>query len=217
MPGLMLSTVVSEEYRVTVKESYCILEDLEPDRTYKVWVMAVNYTGCSLPSERLSFRTGQWCAPAFWTCYFVHVCMFFFVCFFITVLNVRVCVPPGSAIGACDRHRTLYCHVGLGNTALELNKTGAWTELHLGVLPPVWGGGRRAPVCASYTYMHTFQFASLSLTSCSDLSLMYSFFFVDIITIEPSKCFNYFVLFRIRFFDVFYGHFNFFTKWKSLQ
>ncbi|XP_028434665.1 cardiomyopathy-associated protein 5 isoform X2 [Perca flavescens] len=48
---------VSEEYRVTVKESYCVLEELEPDRTYKVWVMAVNYTGCSLPSERLSFRT----------------------------------------------------------------------------------------------------------------------------------------------------------------
>ncbi|KAF7660156.1 hypothetical protein LDENG_00286910 [Lucifuga dentata] len=48
---------VSEEYRVTVKESYCVLEELEPDRTYKVWVMAVNYTGCSLPSERLCFRT----------------------------------------------------------------------------------------------------------------------------------------------------------------
>uniref|UniRef100_A0A3P9N3R1 Cardiomyopathy associated 5 n=1 Tax=Poecilia reticulata TaxID=8081 RepID=A0A3P9N3R1_POERE len=48
---------VSEEYRVTVKESYCILEDLEPDRKYKVWVMAVNYTGCSLPSDRLIFTT----------------------------------------------------------------------------------------------------------------------------------------------------------------
>ncbi|XP_019110402.2 cardiomyopathy-associated protein 5 [Larimichthys crocea] len=48
---------VSEEYRVTVKESYCALEELEPDKTYKVWVMAVNYTGCSLPSERLAFRT----------------------------------------------------------------------------------------------------------------------------------------------------------------
>nr|XP_029136958.1 cardiomyopathy-associated protein 5-like [Labrus bergylta] len=48
---------VSEEYRVTVKESYCVLEELEPDKTYKVWVMAVNYTGCSLPSERLPFRT----------------------------------------------------------------------------------------------------------------------------------------------------------------
>ncbi|XP_040898037.1 cardiomyopathy-associated protein 5 [Toxotes jaculatrix] len=51
---------VSEEYRVTVKESYCVLEELEPDKTYKVWVMAVNYTGCSLPSERLTFKT----APA---------------------------------------------------------------------------------------------------------------------------------------------------------
>nr|XP_019956464.1 PREDICTED: cardiomyopathy-associated protein 5-like [Paralichthys olivaceus] len=48
---------VSEEYRVTVKESYCVLEELEPDKTYKVWVMAVNYTGCSLPSERLIFTT----------------------------------------------------------------------------------------------------------------------------------------------------------------
>ncbi|XP_062273827.1 cardiomyopathy-associated protein 5 [Scomber scombrus] len=48
---------VSEEYRVTVKESYCVLEELEPDKMYKVWVMAVNYTGCSLPSERLAFRT----------------------------------------------------------------------------------------------------------------------------------------------------------------
>ncbi|MEQ2282619.1 hypothetical protein AMECASPLE_002628 [Ameca splendens] len=48
---------VSEEYRVTVKESYCVLEDLEPDRKYKVWVMAVNYAGCSLPSERLLFNT----------------------------------------------------------------------------------------------------------------------------------------------------------------
>lgn len=56
---LLSPTVVSEEYRVTVKESNCVLEELEPDKTYKVWVMAVNYTGCSLPSERLSFRTGQ--------------------------------------------------------------------------------------------------------------------------------------------------------------
>ncbi|XP_075398778.1 cardiomyopathy-associated protein 5 [Tenrec ecaudatus] len=46
-----------EEYRVTVKESYCIFEDLEPDRSYQVWVMAVNFTGCSLPSERAIFRT----------------------------------------------------------------------------------------------------------------------------------------------------------------
>lgn len=56
---LLLSVAVSEEYRVTVKESYCVLEELEPDKQYKVWVMAVNYTGCSLPSERLTFRTGQ--------------------------------------------------------------------------------------------------------------------------------------------------------------
>ncbi|XP_062941415.1 cardiomyopathy-associated protein 5 isoform X2 [Cynocephalus volans] len=46
-----------EEYRLTVKESYCIFEDLEPDRRYQVWVMAVNFTGCSLPSERAIFRT----------------------------------------------------------------------------------------------------------------------------------------------------------------
>ncbi|KFW02217.1 Cardiomyopathy-associated protein 5, partial [Fulmarus glacialis] len=49
-----------EEYRVTVKESHCILEDLEPDRCYSVWVMAVNGTGCSLPSEKAIFKT----APA---------------------------------------------------------------------------------------------------------------------------------------------------------
>uniref|UniRef100_A0A8C0V4G9 Cardiomyopathy associated 5 n=1 Tax=Cyanistes caeruleus TaxID=156563 RepID=A0A8C0V4G9_CYACU len=49
-----------EEYRVTVKESHCVLEDLEPDRCYSVWVMAVNGTGCSLPSEKASFKT----APA---------------------------------------------------------------------------------------------------------------------------------------------------------
>ncbi|XP_069819137.1 cardiomyopathy-associated protein 5 [Dendropsophus ebraccatus] len=46
-----------EEYRVTVKESFCILEDLEPDKCYSVWVMAVNYTGCSLPSDKSIFRT----------------------------------------------------------------------------------------------------------------------------------------------------------------
>ena len=50
---------ISEEYRVTVKESYCTLEELDPDKSYKVWVMAVNYTGCSLASERLSFKTGE--------------------------------------------------------------------------------------------------------------------------------------------------------------
>ncbi|KFO64626.1 Cardiomyopathy-associated protein 5, partial [Corvus brachyrhynchos] len=52
--------VLVEEYRVTVKESHCILEDLEPDRCYSVWVMAVNGTGCSLPSEKAIFKT----APA---------------------------------------------------------------------------------------------------------------------------------------------------------
>ncbi|GAB1298436.1 Cardiomyopathy-associated protein 5 [Apodemus speciosus] len=46
-----------EEYRLTVKESCCVFEDLEPDRCYQVWVMAVNFTGCSLPSERAIFRT----------------------------------------------------------------------------------------------------------------------------------------------------------------
>ncbi|XP_052599525.1 cardiomyopathy-associated protein 5 [Peromyscus californicus insignis] len=46
-----------EEYRLTVKESCCIFEDLEPDRCYQVWVMAINFTGCSLPSERAIFRT----------------------------------------------------------------------------------------------------------------------------------------------------------------
>ncbi|XP_051785455.1 cardiomyopathy-associated protein 5 [Erpetoichthys calabaricus] len=52
---------MAEEYRVTVKESYCTLEDLEPDKCYLVWVMAVNYTGCSLPSEKTSFRTAPSC------------------------------------------------------------------------------------------------------------------------------------------------------------
>lgn len=49
-----------EEYRVTVKESHCILEDLEPDHCYSVWVMAVNGTGCSLPSEKATFKTGMY-------------------------------------------------------------------------------------------------------------------------------------------------------------
>lgn len=49
-----------EEYRVTVKESHCILEDLEPDRCYSVWVMAVNGTGCGLPSEKAIFKTGMY-------------------------------------------------------------------------------------------------------------------------------------------------------------
>ncbi|KAJ8286972.1 hypothetical protein GJAV_G00045490 [Gymnothorax javanicus] len=48
---------VSEVSRVTVKESCCTLEELAPDRCYKVWVIAVNYAGCSLPSEKLPFRT----------------------------------------------------------------------------------------------------------------------------------------------------------------
>lgn len=60
---MWLPSVVSEEYRVTVKESSCVLEELEPDKSYKVWVMAVNYTGCSLPSDKLAFRTGQF-SPA---------------------------------------------------------------------------------------------------------------------------------------------------------
>ncbi|XP_030423386.1 cardiomyopathy-associated protein 5-like [Gopherus evgoodei] len=55
-PNKVQSALV-EEYRVTVKESYCILEDLEPDRYYGVWVMAVNYSGCSLPSRKSTFRT----------------------------------------------------------------------------------------------------------------------------------------------------------------
>ncbi|XP_053155592.1 cardiomyopathy-associated protein 5 [Hemicordylus capensis] len=46
-----------EEYRVTVKESNCVLEDLEPGHCYSVWVMAVNYTGCSFPSNKSTFRT----------------------------------------------------------------------------------------------------------------------------------------------------------------
>ncbi|KAM6364390.1 cardiomyopathy-associated protein 5-like [Pluvialis apricaria] len=45
-----------EEYRVTVKESHCILEDLDPNCCYSVWVMAVNCTGCSLPSEKAIFK-----------------------------------------------------------------------------------------------------------------------------------------------------------------
>ncbi|KAG8131025.1 hypothetical protein E2320_017662 [Naja naja] len=46
-----------EEYRVIVKESNCILEDLEPGHCYSVWVMAINYAGCSFPSEKSIFRT----------------------------------------------------------------------------------------------------------------------------------------------------------------
>lgn len=39
---------------------------------------------------------------------------------FFMVLNVWVRVPPGSTIGACHWYRALHCHVGLGNTVLEL-------------------------------------------------------------------------------------------------
>lgn len=56
----MFLLALVEEYRVTVKESHCILEDLEPDRCYSVWVMAVNCTGCSLPSEKSIFKTGMY-------------------------------------------------------------------------------------------------------------------------------------------------------------
>ncbi|KAG5834282.1 hypothetical protein ANANG_G00259890 [Anguilla anguilla] len=48
---------VSEVCKVTVKESYCTLEELAPDKCYRVWVMALNYGGCSLPSEKQPFRT----------------------------------------------------------------------------------------------------------------------------------------------------------------
>nr|XP_056704589.1 cardiomyopathy-associated protein 5 [Euleptes europaea] len=56
-PGRQEQSGLVEEYRVTVKESNCILEDLEPGHCYSVWVMAVNYTGCSFPSEKSTFRT----------------------------------------------------------------------------------------------------------------------------------------------------------------
>ncbi|KAF7250205.1 Cardiomyopathy-associated protein 5 [Varanus komodoensis] len=56
-PGNKEQGGLVEEYRVTVKESNCILEDLEPGHCYSVWVMAVNYTGCSFPSEKSTFRT----------------------------------------------------------------------------------------------------------------------------------------------------------------
>ncbi|NXL63149.1 CMYA5 protein, partial [Chordeiles acutipennis] len=60
LPASKDAGALVEEYRVTVKESHCILEDLEPDHSYSVWVMAVNGTGCSLPSEKAVFKT----APA---------------------------------------------------------------------------------------------------------------------------------------------------------
>ncbi|XP_042308103.1 LOW QUALITY PROTEIN: cardiomyopathy-associated protein 5 [Sceloporus undulatus] len=56
-PGSKEQSGLVEEYRVTVKESNCILEDLEPGHSYSVWVMAVNYTGCSFPSHKSTFRT----------------------------------------------------------------------------------------------------------------------------------------------------------------
>ncbi|XP_072452204.1 uncharacterized protein [Chiloscyllium punctatum] len=48
---------VTEEYKMAVKESYCTLDNLEPNRCYLVWVMAVNFAGCSLPSEKVTVRT----------------------------------------------------------------------------------------------------------------------------------------------------------------
>lgn len=59
MFGCLLALGLVEEYRVTVKESNCILEDLEPGHCYTVWVMAVNYTGCSFPSDKSTFITGK--------------------------------------------------------------------------------------------------------------------------------------------------------------
>uniref|UniRef100_A0A803TZ56 Cardiomyopathy-associated protein 5 n=1 Tax=Anolis carolinensis TaxID=28377 RepID=A0A803TZ56_ANOCA len=56
-PGSKEQSGLVEEYRVIVKESNCILEDLEPGHSYSVWVMAVNYTGCSFPSDKSTFRT----------------------------------------------------------------------------------------------------------------------------------------------------------------
>lgn len=164
---LLLSTAVSEEYRVTVKESYCVLEELEPDKTYKVWVMAVNYTGCSLPSERLVFTTGQsmhWIRQLLsdktggrifkrsldWNSLRLRV----FSCWvaydtsmFIQAAAHYYCLPcslSGSSISACDWHRALYCHVGFGHA--EVARTDLQTELHLGVLPSVWTGGGGAQV-----------------------------------------------------------------------
>ncbi|XP_060617592.2 cardiomyopathy-associated protein 5 isoform X2 [Anolis sagrei] len=56
-PGSREQSGLVEEYRVIVKESNCILEDLEPGHSYSVWVMAVNYTGCSFPTDKSTFRT----------------------------------------------------------------------------------------------------------------------------------------------------------------
>ncbi|KAM6471150.1 cardiomyopathy-associated protein 5 isoform 3-T3 [Liasis olivaceus] len=56
-PGSKEQSGFNEEYRVIVKESNCILEDLEPGHCYSVWVMAINYAGCSFPSDKSIFRT----------------------------------------------------------------------------------------------------------------------------------------------------------------
>ncbi|XP_072906106.1 cardiomyopathy-associated protein 5-like [Hemitrygon akajei] len=52
-----LSGSTTEEYKMAVKESYCVLDNLEPSRCYLVWVMAVNFAGCSLPSEKVMIQT----------------------------------------------------------------------------------------------------------------------------------------------------------------
>ncbi|XP_072113924.1 cardiomyopathy-associated protein 5-like isoform X1 [Mobula birostris] len=52
-----LSGSTAEEYKMAVKESYCVLDNLEPSRRYLVWVMAVNFAGCSLPSEKVMIQT----------------------------------------------------------------------------------------------------------------------------------------------------------------
>ncbi|XP_032874480.1 cardiomyopathy-associated protein 5 [Amblyraja radiata] len=51
------SGTTAEEYKMAVKESYCTLDSLEPSRCYLVWVMAVNFAGCSLPSEKVTIQT----------------------------------------------------------------------------------------------------------------------------------------------------------------
>ncbi|XP_058025367.1 cardiomyopathy-associated protein 5 isoform X2 [Ahaetulla prasina] len=56
-PGSKEQSGFIEEYRVIVKESNCILEDLEPGHCYSVWVMAINYAGCSFSSDKSIFRT----------------------------------------------------------------------------------------------------------------------------------------------------------------
>ncbi|XP_078071108.1 cardiomyopathy-associated protein 5-like [Mustelus asterias] len=48
---------IADEYKMAVKESYCTLDNLEPNRCYLVWVMAVNFAGCSLPSEKVVIQT----------------------------------------------------------------------------------------------------------------------------------------------------------------